>query len=94
MYTTNRIDREKVEQVLIKHKRTLPELLQMKEQGKLTDQHFVYTLEDVVLLMYIAAIGHWANCQFQKNAKSEHSTRRGTTLAKKYIKMAFVKGKK
>jgi hypothetical protein len=44
--------------------------------------------------MYLAAIGHWANCQAQRNPKSSHSDRRGTELAKKYIKMAFVKKSK
>lgn len=91
MYETNRIDRQKVEQLLIQYKKTFTEIKERHKKGSITDDSPLYTLEDVIMLMYLAAIGHWANCQGQRNPKSEHSDRRGTALAKKFIKMAFTK---
>lgn len=94
MYETNRINREKVEQLLVAHKKSFPQLLEQYNKGVINDTNYLYTLEDVIQLMYLAAIGHWANCQNQKTPKSAHSDRQGTALAKRFIKMAFVKKKK
>lgn len=91
MYATNRIDRKKVEQFLMAHKTTYSAIKEQYKKGIITEDTPLYTLDATILLMYLAAIGHWANCQNQKNPKSEHSDRRGTALAKKFIKMAFVK---
>lgn len=93
MYETNRIDRQKVEQLLLSHKKTYSVIKEQYKKGAINDNTPLYTLEDVILLMYLAAVGHWANCQNQRNPKSPHSDRQGTALARKFIKMAFVKKK-
>lgn len=94
MYETNRLDREKVEQWLLRHKKTFGVLLEQYKKGIITEDTPLYPIEDTIILMYLAAIGHWANCQNQKNPKSAHSDRQGTALAKRYIKMAFIKNEK
>jgi hypothetical protein len=94
MYATNRLDREKVEQLLLRHKKSFAAIHEKFKKGIITNDTPLYEIDDVVMLMYLAAIGHWANCQAQRNPKSSHSDRRGTELAKKYIKMAFVKKSK
>lgn len=93
MYETNRIDRQKVEQLLISHKKSFSAIKEQYKNGVINDNTPLYVLEDVILLMYLVAVGHRANCQKQKNPKSAHSDRQGTALAKKFIKMAFVKKK-
>lgn len=94
MYKNNRIDREKAEQLLIRHAKTLQEIKAMIARGELDGNAMLYTLDDTIQLMYEAFKGGWTNCQFQLNPKSEHSSREGTARAKKYIKMAFVGKKK
>lgn len=94
MYSTNRITRKRVEDKLIRHKKSITELKALQKKGLIDENTMLYTLEDVIQLMYDAAVGHWANCQCQKNPKSIHSDRQGTVLAKRFIKMAFVKSNK
>jgi hypothetical protein len=84
-YHKNRIDRDKVEQEIIKHAKTIDQLKGLKPGA------WLFEIDDVIDLMYFAAVGGWTNCQYQKNPFSRHSSDMGAIQAKRFIKEAFTK---
>lgn len=83
------IDRIGFETVVTRHKLTVDEIIQLKKDGKLKGDDWVFPLDHLIEVVFTSAKGHYGNCQNQTNPHTEWSQRQGNKLAIEIFKKAF-----